>query len=124
MASSSIETTKHDDSTTRTLYLVGSSEVGATWKDSAQALSTPVTVSQKLMLAPVGAKGNDKIRLKMAVTCDNNAGDGVVTGSATLDVSIPRDTGFTEAIARDMIAELASILVSADRVTLCDGMIL
>lgn len=78
-------------------------------KDLTRALNAPLVLVQEAKIGPPTALGNDhiKVTIRNSVADANNA---IVTGSITMDVSIPRNSAFTATYIEDTITLLKSYL--------------
>jgi len=66
---------------------------GARWLVTARPLANPYCVELNRKIAPPNSMANDHVILRVSRTDANSVTSKPVTGSATLDISIPRDVG-------------------------------
>jgi hypothetical protein len=103
------------------LTLIGQTSAGAVYKLATRTLSTPFQLEYVYKIGAPGAKGNDKIIFTLRDTL-NNATTGLHhTGSVKVEVSIPRDSVYTEVKSKDLFSYAASILSDANIALLVDG---
>jgi len=107
-----------------TFMMVGSSNKGAMYKDATRSLALPLTLEVAVTTGNPGAKGNDHVKVKIASSV---AGAGtsvpVVTGSVTLDISLPRDANWTDTHALDILSYLRDYLENANIAFLVDAIV-
>lgn len=105
MAAATIYTKSHADAN-KTFMLAGARPNGALYKDAAQSLQLPHTLEFKYLLGTPGAKGNDRLQVILARSVQNSASGLIFTGSAKLEVSIPRDSAWASPMTEDIINNL------------------
>jgi hypothetical protein len=122
MAASTFTITNHDDSTyvqTR----VGSTADGALYKDTSRALSLPRTLEFINKVGAPGSKGNDRLSFVFRNTVQNSTTGLFSTGSLKLEVSVPRDSSWTEAMTRDLYQGVVSILDDTAIESMADALV-
>lgn len=103
----------------------GTSVSGGSFKDITRPLGQPQTLEFAYKIGKPGALGNDHLNIVICNTVPAAAGNTptVVTGRVTVDVSVPRDSGWTETMTNDLLAELASLLSDANIATISDALV-
>jgi len=110
MSSASLTPYKNN-STTQAFTLVSNSATGALYSVASRSLATPYTVQITRKVGSPGALGNDHVFLKVSLSDPNSTTGKIATGSATLDISIPRDvTTVTQAELLEVLGILSSLL--------------
>jgi hypothetical protein len=121
MASASYTLDRLDD-TDQVVTLVGNTNRGAEYRDTTRALSLPYSLTIENQVGNSGAKGNDHVKIKISNTVAD--ADGVTAvGSISVDLSIPRNTGWTGTNSDDLLAVLASFLSDARIASLGDALV-
>jgi hypothetical protein len=88
------------------------------WRNTAgsRPLNKPYTVTLQRKIGPQGSKSNDHVILKV-LRSETDATTGLpVTGSAALDISIPRNSTLALSSMGEVVACLASLLVNSTAV--------
>jgi len=110
MATASFNAYK-DNSTYDTFQLVSTTADGCQWKVASRDIALPYSVTLKRKIGSSGKLSNDHVLVTISRTERNSTTGMLVTGSATLDISIPRDSATVSATTmRYLVGELASIL--------------
>jgi hypothetical protein len=95
---------------TVTYTLVSQTENGAQFRDATRALALPRSLNFQYKIGNPGAKGNDKLIVTLKDTVQNATTGLVSTGSAKLEVSVPRDSAWTTTFSEDLMAQMANLL--------------
>lgn len=124
MPTSALELLKPNGTDHTDYLLVGSTAKGASYKDPSRSLALPLTLDVSVLSGPVGSKGNDHVKVKLA-SAIVGAGTSapVVVGSVTLDISIPRDANWTDSMMLDLLANLRDYLDNGNITFLVDGIV-
>lgn len=116
--------TLHNRAGANVVYtLVGQTSNGAEYKDATRSLALPRTLSFQFILGTPGSLGNDKIVVTFRDTVQNATTGKVVTASAKLEMSAPRDSAMTETFLQDILCEAAHLLVDANVDLIVDGLV-
>jgi hypothetical protein len=120
MASSSI--TLKDKADSNIVYtLVGSSNNGAEFRNADRALGLPQSLSFQFIIGNPGAKGNDKVVMKLQNVVQNSSSGVVSTGSVKIELSVPRDSEWTTTDTEDLLIQLQDLFADARVATIADG---
>jgi len=121
MPSATLSLNGHDDTTAKVFTLVGNTAKGASFKDAARALALPLSLDVGLSIGAPGQLGNDRITISVKNAVLNSTTKKVSVGSVKLEVSIPRDDAWVDGTTEEILAYIAHLLVSANRVKIADG---
>lgn len=91
MASSTL-TFYYDATHSQSFSLVSTGQNLSNWKVAGRDLSLPYEVSVQRKLTPPSALGNDHVIVTIRGVERNATTGKLVTGSVTMDISIPKDT--------------------------------
>lgn len=122
MASSSLVLVDLADANV-TFTLAGQSATGALYKVATRSLALPKTMTFDFKLGSPGSLGNDKLVVTIADTVQNSTTGKVVTASAKLEVSVPRDAAVTETVVADLLAHFTSLMTDARINNIIDGIV-
>jgi len=121
MASASYTLDKLDNTTT-VFTLAGSTGRGAEYKLTSRALSLPLTLKIDFQVGATGSKGNDHLIVTIANTVQDSSGV-IGTGSVKIDVSVPRNSGWTGTDTDDLLAYVQSFLSDARLASIADALV-
>lgn len=119
MASSTIALNDHA-AVSNTFTLRGQSSLDASYIDTDTTLAFPLGFTVKHTVPPVGSKANDRHVITFSQSVATSSG-GVATGSVKVEISMPRDSAFTEVMMRALCAYTANYLTDARVQNLVDG---
>jgi hypothetical protein len=103
--------------------LVGQTANGASYKDATRGLSTPRTLEFQFTIGAPGALGNDKLVVTFSDAQQNAITGKVVVARARVELSVPRDAAITETMAKDLLAQVTSLLTDARIENIYDGIV-
>lgn len=103
--------------------LVGSTATGALYKDVSRSLALPRTLEFQYNVGNPGAKGNDHLRIILKDTVQNSSTGIISVGSLSIDVSVPRDSAWTQTFTEDLMAALVPLFVDANCATIADAIV-
>lgn len=107
---------------TVTFYLAGQNQDSALYKDTTRDIRLPLTQSIKFNLGSPAAKGSDHILFTFADAVED--ADGVVAvGQVKVDISVPRNSGWSETHTKDLMSYVASFLTGTRIGNLADAMV-
>jgi len=81
----------------------------------ARPLSWPLAISQSAVIGAPGSLGNDHVKMKVANSILETATGKIVTGSITIDVSIPRNAAFTSTHTKSLVNMAGNFLLLTDQ---------
>jgi len=110
MASSTL--TPYYDHTQSTAYaLVSTSVNGSMWKAAGRSISEPLSIEIIRKFGPPSSLANDHVLLRLSQTNRNSTTGKLATLSATLDISVPKDTAtLTADSVKYAVTRLASLI--------------
>jgi len=120
MASATHTMTNYDASTD-TQTLVGHTTTGSAYKDVTRTLGLPKSLETSFKIGSAGAKGNDKAIISMRNSVLNATSGLISTGTAKIELSIPRDTAWTEAMSKNLLANVCLFCSNANIDKIVDG---
>lgn len=103
--------------------LVGQTANGALYKVATRSLVLPKTLEFQYQLGAPGSLGNDKLIVIIRDTTQNSTTGKVVTSTARLELSVPRDASVTETVMSDLLAHYTSLLTDARIGNIVDGIV-
>lgn len=108
-----------------TFTVVGTTARGASFKDTTRALALPLSLDINFIVGAPGTKANDKLVVTFRNSVINDDTAEVSTGSAKLEVSVPRDTAaWTGDATENLLAFVSDLLSdSGRRASIADGMV-
>lgn len=109
----SLTLNKESGSTTFTKVSEGENQVEH--RDLSRSLSLPLSLRQTAKIGRAGSLGNDRIRISVQDTIANSVTGKIVTGSVSIEVSIPRDVEFDAQHTKDMVCYARSFLTLTDQ---------
>jgi len=113
MATSSLALYKNHTQT-ETLTLSSVKDNIVTYKVAGRSLALPSLLTIERKIGSAGAKANDHIVVRrQEIQQSTVIPANLVTGSVTLDISIPRDSTFTAARMLELLLETVSLLEDA-----------
>lgn len=122
MASSTITLT--DEADANIVYtLVGQTDKGAIYRNASRALGLPQGLNFSMNIGNPGAKGNDRIEIKLHDSVQNSETGLVSTGSVRVLISLPRDSAWTEQMSQDIMIQLQDLFADANAILLADGLV-
>lgn len=80
---------------------------------STGTLANPETIIQTLSLKNPGQQGNDRVNISIRKSETNSSTNMPYTGSISIQLSIPRDGGWSENDTKDLLSQAASIIGAA-----------
>jgi hypothetical protein len=120
MASAS-HTLTADNESTIDVDLVGQTPDGALYRLVTRSLAKPFAMEFQYKIGAPSAKGNDKVIVKISDTIQNATTGLFSVGSVKLELSIPRDTTWTETLSKDMLSYMAKFCIDATNALLVDA---
>lgn len=128
MASATVTLYKSTSGTVE-FSLVTTGKEQTTYRVAGRSLATPLSLEITRKIGPSGASANDHVIVKLTQVERNETSQKLATASATLDISIPRDTtavSTTKVIEllgmmSSMLNEGATIPYALNRTALVDG---
>lgn len=103
--------------------LTGATANGAEYKLATRSLALPLTLGIAFNLGAPGSKGNDHLLVTFKDTVENSSTGVISTGSVKVDVSVPRDGGWTTTKTEDLMAYVASLLSAARIPNIADAIV-
>jgi len=123
MPAASIGLYNHDSSLC-TVTMIGTTGTTIAYRDISLPLSAPHTFELTTKLGDPSSKANDKVTLVDRQVKINATTGVVAVGSATLSLSIPRDSVWTLADTENLIAHIGNAFSNTNnRVALAEGTI-
>jgi len=121
MPASSIALHNHDDSLC-TVTMIGTTGTSIAYRDITLPLSAPHTLDVTTKFGDPSSKANDKVTLTDRLVKINATTGVVAVGSATLSLSVPRDSVWTLTDTENLITHIGYYLgTSNNRVALAEG---
>jgi hypothetical protein len=120
---SAIITCKNLTDNNQDYSLIGSTPTGAEYKDASRSLALPQTLKFSMKIGNPGAKGNDKMTITMQNTKQNSTTGEYLTGTAKIELSIPRDAVWTASAAQDLIVQLQDLFSDTNSAAMADMMV-
>jgi len=121
MPASSIALHNHDDSLC-TVTMIGTTGTSIAYRDITLPLSAPHTFDVTTKFGDPSSKANDKVTLTDRSVKINATTGVVAVGSATLSLSVPRDSVWTLTDTENLITHISYYLgTSNNRVALAEG---
>lgn len=103
--------------------LAGQTTEGALYKDATRVMSLPQSLSFGFQIGTPGSQGNDRMTITLRNAVRNATTEVVSVGTCKVEISIPRDGGWTATNGNDLLAELASLLTDANLQKIVAGVI-
>lgn len=97
----------------------GATATGAQYKVTSRTLQLPETLTIDFKIGSTGSKGNDHAVIKISNTVADSNGVAA-TGSVTVDLSIPRNSGWTGTDSDDLLAFVQAFLTDARLANIAD----
>jgi hypothetical protein len=120
MASSTI-TLKDKADANITYTHIGSTDVGATYRNADRALGLPQSLAFNYQIGNPGAKGNDRVSIFLKNSVQNSDTGLISTGSVSIQLSLPRDSEWTTTDSEDLLIQLQDLFTDANAALLVDG---
>jgi len=95
-----------------TFTLQSSNSSGAAWLVTARPLANPYKVELIRKIAPPNSMANDHVILRVSRTDANSTSGKPATGSASLDISIPRDVATIDLSEMKAVVGILSSLLN------------
>jgi hypothetical protein len=100
---------------------VGQTDRGAMYRNAGRALGKPQSLEFSYNLGNPGAKGNDRISISLKNTVQNDDTGLVSTGSVGIQLSVPRDSAWTQTDSEDLLIQLQDLFTDANAALLADA---
>lgn len=120
MALSTIALNDHVPAST-TFTLRGQSASDANYIDTTTSLAAPLGFVVKHNVSPVGSKSNDRHTVTFSRVIVNSTTGAASVGSVKVDISIPRDANWTDAMSRALNSFMINYLTDARFQQVIDG---
>lgn len=120
MASSTITLTDKADA--NIVYsFVGQTDKGSVYRNASRSLGLPQSLDFRYQIGNPGSKGNDRISVSLKNSVQNADTGLVSTGSVTIQLSIPRDSEWTQTDSEDLLIQLQDLFTDANAALIADG---